>query len=144
MSFTTDLVDGLGHLLAAAGVGLVYDTAPGTGQTRLYAMTIPQSPDQVVTLSPFPLTADTTLSQSLMGLQVRSRAAGEDVRVVWALDDAVQDVLLGNYPLTLSTGIQVKTIDYQGGGSLGQDEKSRWMWGANYHLNVYRPGPHRH
>lgn len=109
----------------------------------MYAMSVPQSPDRVVTLSPVLLSADATQAMSVMELQVRSRSAGEDVSDVWALDDSIASVLLGNFPLTLSTDVRVSTLVFQSGGSLGQDGNQRWMWSSNFLLNVYRPGPHR-
>lgn len=144
MSFTKDLIVGFGQLLAASNIGVAWPASSASGaDVPIFAMVVPQSPDRVLTLSPVVVSNSPTLSEARMRLQVRSRSVGEDVSDVWALDDAVADVLVGNYPLTLSTGVYVETVSRAGGGSLGQDANLRWLWSSNYDLAVYAPGTHR-
>lgn len=160
MSFTTDLVVGFAQLLADADVGFIwqpdgayvvgedygyggYETAYGNGGTGLFVMGVPSIPDRLVTLSPYPLGDDAVYADSLAGLQVRSRAAGEDPRGVMDLDDTVADVLLGRFPMTLPTGVHVTTLERTSATPLGQDANQRWSWSSNYRLGLHRPGTHR-
>lgn len=145
VSFLGQLTEGFAQLLADANIGLSY-TANGVypaGQTGIYIMAVPVTPDRVVTLTPYPSGDDPTLSNSTIGLQIRSRSAGADPRDVMSIDDAVADVLLGNFPLILPTGITVTSLTRGSGVSMGQDDSKRWSWASSYHLGVHRPGLHR-
>lgn len=145
--FLTDLATGFAVLLAvddALGLtwrpnGSMY-TADELGVT---VMAVPPSPDGLVTVSPYPLSDDATFADSDIGLQIRSRAAGEDPRTVLDLDDAIADALLGRWPLTLSTGIRVVTLERSSSASFGQDAAKRWSRSSNYLLRLHRPGTHR-
>lgn len=145
-TFTVALVEGLAQLLADAGIGLAWRPSgvygPGDG-VPIFVLGVPQQPDELVTISPYPVSADGTLADSEIGVQVRTRC-GPDPRRALTIDDRVQDVLLGNYPLTLpSSGVVVSTLIYANGGSLGQDDVQRWEWQSSFMLRVHRPGPHR-
>lgn len=148
-SFLTDLCEGVAEYLAAAGLGLSYPP-PDSGvyaatQTGISIMAVPPTPNRLVVLTPYPLGDDPTLSNSRIGMQIRTRSAGADPRDVLALDDAIADQLLGNYPLRLPTGVHIGTLTRTSAVSLGQDDATppRWGWSSNYRLTVYRPGPHR-
>jgi len=146
-SFTTQLIEGIAQLLAADPDGGLSWQSSGVyadGETGIYVLAVPQSPDRIVSLSPAPMKASPTLSDSMFNLQTMSRSTGQDPRDVFALDDAVQNVLLGNYPLTLATGVRIGSLQYIGGASGGQDDNNRWLWASRYQLSVHRPGPHRH
>jgi hypothetical protein len=87
---------------------------------------------------------DPTLRQSIVGLQVRTRGAGEDPREPRNLNDAIADRLLGRYPLTLPNGIRVTTIERTSAVSLGQEDGGdrRWSYVSNYRLTAYNPTTH--
>lgn len=145
MSFTTDLLTGAAELLADAGIGLTWRAtgAYQTGETGIILRAMPPVPDRIVTLSAYDLSDDPTLSDSQKGLQVRSRSGDPDPTDVDSIDDAVADVLLGNYPLTLPTGIRITTLIRSSGVSLGQDDTKRWSTVSNYTLGLWRPSTHR-
>lgn len=145
MSFTDDVLSGFAVLLAGASIGLSWDAAGvySAGQTGVMILAVPPDPARVVALGMTWMNADPAQAISRGELQVRSRGVGADPRDVFILDDSIQDVLLGNYPLTLATGVRVSTVALLGGGSLGQDENQRWGWSSNYVLDVYRPSTHR-
>lgn len=161
MSYLTDLVEGFAQLLAAGNLGLVwspsgvytdgldYGQGPygsgdfGTGGTAIVVMAIPQSPSRLVSLTPYLLGDNPTLSDSDAGLQIRSRSAAADPRDVFDLDDSIADFLLGNFPLLLPTGISVSTLVRSSAVSLGQDDSKRWEWSSNYALQLHRPSLHR-
>lgn len=148
MSALTDLVEGFAQLLAAEvdpAQNLTWQTdgAYPDGVTGIFVMKVPQAPDRVLTLTPYPLGDDPVFADSLVGMQVRSRSTGQDPRDVYALDDAAADVLLGNYPRTLPNGVRVQTLTRISAVSLGQDNLDRWEWASSYRASVHRPGPHR-
>jgi hypothetical protein len=145
LTFTNDFTVGFAQLLADAGIGLAWsDSADyAAGDTGIWVADAPLEVARAVILMPYPLTADPTLSQSLIGLQIRSRSAAADIRDAWALDDATQSALLGNYPLLLSTGVRVTSLRWTSGASLGVDDANHWSVVSNYAADTFRPGPHR-
>lgn len=142
-----DLCAGIAEYLAAADIGLTYsaDGSYTAAQTGITIMVVPPTPNRLVVLTPSPLGDDPTLTDSTVGLQIRTRSAAADPRDVLALDDAIADQLLGNFPLPLSTGVQIISLVRASAVSLGQDDATppRWGWSSNYRLTVYRPGSHR-
>lgn len=145
MSFTNDLLAGFAQELAAASVGLTWQPAGmyPANATGIFILSVPADPSRLVALAVTWLNADPAQAISRGQLNVRSRSAGADPSDVLLLDDSVQGVLLGNYPITLPTGVRVSSLAYLGGGSLGQDDNQRWGWSSNYVLDVYRPSTHR-
>lgn len=145
MSFLNDLVTGVAELLADSSIGLTWQPsgAYAAGATGIFIMAVPASPNRLVTLSAFVLSDDASLSDSEIGLQIRSRSAGADPRDVYTLDDSIAGVLLGNYPLTLPTGIRIVTLIRSSATPLGQDDRQRFEWASSYTLQVHRPSTHR-
>lgn len=145
-TFLADLVTGFAVLLGAADIGVKWrgdDTPYAADECGIGLMSFPLALNRAVALSPYPLTDDPAAPVSEIGLQIKTRSAGEDPRDVWQLDGSISNVLLGNYPVTLTTGVRVHTLERTSSGSLGQDTNSRWQWVSNYPLNLYRPTPHR-
>lgn len=105
----------------------------------IYLTAVPTSPDRIIVLSPRQITADPTLADSIYGLQTRYRGT-QDPRVVWAVRDAVRDVIAGRWPTVLPNGLHVQAVDFAGGGSLGYDDSSRLEYADNW---TYRLGEHR-
>lgn len=136
-------VEGFAQLLAAAGLGIVYADTYTVTDTGIGLMNFPLNAGPGIALAPYPLTDHPSLNMSEVGLQVKTRALGEDPRAVWALDDKIADYLLGNYPITLPTGVRVVSLQRTSSGSLGQDDAKRWNWVSSYPCNVYRPSVHR-
>lgn len=146
MSFTKDILTGFAVLLSSASIGLTWrpdGTAYAAGETGILLRAVPPEPDRIVTLSTYGLGDEATYADSTVGLQVRTRSGSPDPTDVDSMDDAIADVLLGNYPLTLSTGVRIVTLIRSSTVSLGQDDSKRWGQSSNYTLGLYRPGPHR-
>lgn len=144
MGFTRDALDGLAALLAAASVGTYRETgAYAEGETGIIIGLVPQSPDRVICLIPYPLTDDPTLSNSVLGLQVRCRAAGRDVRDAFDLADAVFDQLHALGDVDLAPGIRLHIAERRSGIPLGEDSNGRAEWSDNYELTLDRPSVHR-
>jgi len=145
VSFTTDVGEGFAQLLAAGVSGLAWQTSGtyATNVTGIYIAVVPPNPDRIVTLTVYGLGDDATYADSSAGLQVRTRSAGQDPRDAYTLDDAIADVLLGRYPLTLPNGIHVQTLMRTSSTPLGEDDNQRWEHSSNYGLELYRPGTHR-
>ena len=147
-SFLEDFTGGYAQLIANAGLGFVYADTYTPTDWAIGLMAFPQAIgnvdiDTAVAFAPYPLTDNPTMNMTEVGLQVKCRAAGRDPRIVWRMDDAISNVLLGNYPITLPTGVRVATLQRTSSGSLGQDDSERWLWTSNYPCNVFRPTLHR-
>jgi hypothetical protein len=144
---TRDFVEGFAQLLAAASIGLSWDPALSyTGeQTGIFIASMPPTPARCVVLTPYPIAASPTMSDSTEGLQIRTRSAAADVRDVWALNDAINNYLLGLFPIVLPNGVHVSSLMWTSGGSLGQEPSGarRWEWSSNYTATVWRPSLHR-
>lgn len=115
----------------------------GTAQVGIYMATVPSKPDKVIVLSPRQLAADPTLTDATYALQVRLRGTA-DPRVVWSLRDAVKAVILGRWPTTLPNGLEVRSVEYNGGTTLGQDASQRIEWSENFihHVGDQRARPY--
>lgn len=147
-SFTRDVSRGVAQLLAAEITnGPVWsDTAEyDPAAWSLWTDVMPPDPDRVTLVSSNQASADPSRASSLMLVQFRSRATvagGADEAS--GMDDLIGDVLLSRRTLLLPNGVQVWSIDWSHGGSLGPDDAhGRAEWASNYRLGVYRPGSHR-
>ena len=144
--YETNLLTGIATAHASAGLELTYQaTGAFTAlQTALVVGKVPQTPDRLVTLAAYGVQDDPTLSDTITGVQVRTRAQGEDPRPVNDLDSAIFGYLQGKTSWTLSTGIYVVEIHrHSGPSSLGQDDAKRWMLSSNYYATCWRPGTNR-
>jgi hypothetical protein len=140
----SNLLAGVGALLADASVGVWNPTgAYASGQTGIVVKVIPQTPDTIIAISTYPVTDEPALSDSVVGLQVLTRAGGQDPSTVDDLADAVFDQLHGLHDHTLSTGVRVVQCLHRSGGSLGQDDLHRWSRSDNYYVTTHRPSPNR-
>ncbi|MCW2496347.1 minor capsid protein [Jatrophihabitans sp.] len=144
-AFLRLFVEGFAQALADAGIGLTWRPSEPyeTGELGIGVMTFPTGLNKAVALTPYPLSDDPALSDSQIGLQVKTRSESAEPRDVWDLDDAIANVLLGLYPTTLPSGIEIVTLQRTSSTSLGQDESQRWIWSSNYPCGLYRPSVHR-
>lgn len=144
MGYTRDALDGLATLLAGAGAGVYRDSgAYAAGEVGIVVGLVPQSPDRVVCLIPYPLTDDPTLSNSVMGLQVRTRSHTPDARIAFDQADAVFDALQGLGDVDLAPGVRLHIATRTSGVPLGEDAQGRAEWSDNYQLTLDRPSAHR-
>jgi len=144
-AYTKALVEGFARLVDSLAIGLTWraDFAYAAGEIGLWPMKLPLDVAPAVAIAPYPLTAAPSIAQSEIGLQFRIRTAGADVSQAWGIDDALQNALLGRYPMTLPTGIRVEAMRWSPGGSLGQDAAQRWEWTTNFVPRLYRPSINR-
>lgn len=142
----SDLLTGVAVYLAAGGIEATWNTtgAYTALQTGIVLGNIPQAPDRVITMTAYGFSDDPSLSDSVLGLQVRSRAESADKRRVDDLDGAVFNLLHGKTAWTLSTGVYVvQCLRSSGPASLGQDASQRWQVSSNYSVMVHRPSANR-
>jgi hypothetical protein len=142
--FSTDLLTGLAAFLQTAGVGTWSTSGAYTAsQTGILLGNMPQSPDNVITLTTYGVADSPALSDSVIGLQVRCRAAGADPRTVDDLDDLIFSLLHGAQHIALTGGVHIVQCLRQSAGTLGRDSNNRWSNVSNYYLNVHRPSANR-
>jgi len=142
--FETDLLTGVAQLLSAANLGTWRDTGIYTAaETGIVFDVIPVAPDNIITLTDYPVSDDPTLSDSVIGVQVRTRCAGQDPRPVKDLDGSIFNVLHGLESVTLTGGVHIVSMVRRSGASLGEDQNNRWMRSSNYYATVWRPSANR-
>lgn len=143
MGYTTDLLTGLAQHLAANGIG-TWSTA-GTysaTQTGIVLRVVPQSPDAVIVLSDYSITDDPSLSDTVTGVQIRTRTAGADPRSTDDLADRIFDLLHGVTGLVLGT-VKTQAITRESYLPGGRDANERHERTDNYYVQTWRPSPHR-
>ena len=143
MSFLQSLVEGTGQLLVTDDVGFAWRSNAG-GKTPLWPVKLPDTPNRGVAINVYDLTDDPALADSEKGLQFTLRSEADDVTDLWALEQQLNDQLLGRYPLTLPTGVDISTLVHTSSSSPQQDEKNRWRMTVNYTALLHRPTPFRH
>lgn len=144
MGFTRDVLEGIAAMLAAQDIGTWNASgAYAEGDKGIVVGTIPQTPDRVICLIPYPLTDDPTLSDSVLGLQVRARSASSDPRPVLDTLDAVFDLLQGHYPVDLAGTARLLIAERTTGTPLGEDTNGRFEAADSYQLTLHRPSTHR-
>ena len=143
--FESNLLTGLAVYLAAGSIEATWNTngAYTALQTGIRLGNVPQAPDRVITLTAYGVSDSASLSDSVVGVQVRCRAEGQDKRKVDDIDDSIFNLLHGLTATTLSTGVYVVECLRNSASSLGQDEGQRWMTSSNYYVTVHRPSTHR-
>lgn len=142
--YQTNLTEGFAQLLAAAGVGAWNPT--GVYQSTdlgILLKLLNATPDNAIALTAYPVTDDPTLSDTVTGLQVMTRAGGQDPRPVDDIADAVFNQLQGLHDTDLATGVHVVLVEHKGGSSMGQDDLHRWSRVDNYYVTAWRPSSHR-
>ena len=142
--FETNLLTGIAQLLATANLGTWRDTGVyAAAETGIVFDTVPATPDRVITLTDYVVSDDPTLSDSVIGVQVRTRWAGADPRPVKDLDGGIFDALHGLESVTLTGGIHIVSMFRRSGTSMGQDLGNRWGRSSNYYATVHRPSTNR-
>lgn len=144
MGFETNLLEGIAQLIEDAGIGVWKATGVyTTSETGIVIDTVPASPDKIITLSDYPVSDDPTLSDSVIGVQVRTRLGGQNPSLVKDLDGAIFSFLHGMPAQTMANGVHIVSCFRNSGASLGQDANNRWMRSSNYYVTVHRPSTNR-
>ncbi|RLV56060.1 hypothetical protein D9V41_09230 [Aeromicrobium phragmitis] len=139
--YDTDLTVGVAMLLADHGHGTwdpegVYQP----GETGIVLDLVPQTPDDVITLSAYGVDDDVTEGRSVVGVQIRNRAtAGDNPRPARELAAAIFTTLHGRTQITLATGLRVHQINRASWTSGGQDSNRRWSMIQNFYADIYIP-----
>lgn len=144
--FQTNFVVGFAALLSSAGVGTWRSDGSAylASETAIFLKVMLSSPDNAICLTAYPISDAPTLADSVIGLQVMTRAAGQDPRMVDDLADLAFDQLQALHDVTLSTGVRVEgEVGRRSSVSLGQDDLKRWGRVDNFHVPVWRPAPNR-
>jgi len=132
-------------LLSAAGIGLWNPDGayhPNPDRPVIIDSAMPASPDSVIVLTVYPISAGAGDEDDMVGLQVRTRAAGARPDTVRAIDRDVFEILqnrqgsIGQVPITRCLA--------QSSAPLGQDDSKRWEWSTNYYVTLPRATPHYH
>ena len=144
MSFTGNLLKGVATYLAAGGVGVYQPngTYPAGTDSAIFLGDMPGSPDRLIVLTAYPVDDAPALSDSTVGLQVRTRGVPSSAGSVDTLDDAVFDRLHGVHGLTVG-GVRIVQAHRRSGASMGIDGNRRHGRTSNYYLTVHRPSQHR-
>lgn len=139
--FQTKIITGIAELLHAASVGQWAPSGQWSGILPwITHVDMPEAPDRVITLTPYPGMAAGGLTDVLQMVQVRVR--GDRVpQTAVDIVDAVYEQLHGRRRTVLGT-VNVSQIAWRSGAALGQDVSGRWEWTANYAIysNRYAAG----
>lgn len=115
------------------------NAAQPTGSTAIFFRVWPEEVDSV-TLAPYPVSDDPSLSDSVVGLQVTIRCG--DMQRVSDIADDVFSRFHGRQAGMLGTVRLVQSFR-RSGANLGQDGNGRVGRTENYYLTVHRPTEHR-
>jgi hypothetical protein len=143
MSFTGDLLNGVGEYLQSCGVGAWRPTGAAytAGEVPIVRTGLPASPDLAVAIAAYDVMDDRFLNDSTVAVQVVCRGT-RDVRDVETLTDGVFDALQG-LTSTVLHGVHVVQAYRASQALLGQDGNSRWQSSSNFYFDVARPTRHR-
>lgn len=146
MSYDLDLMIGVAKHLAERGHGVYRDDPDEliyqADEAAIVLDGMPQEPDVAIVLSAYTLNDDVSMSSNLTGLQIRTRAAKNDVAGGRELAAAIFLDLHGRTGWDLSTGLRVVQIYRRSHTSGGRDENGRWSVIQNFYADLYVPQMH--
>jgi hypothetical protein len=144
--FDVAFLEGFAQLLAAIPnpVGTWKTSGAYTAsETGIMLGVLPQSPDRVISLATYGVDDDPTLSDSIQGLQVTTREAGQDPRANARLTGLVFNRLHGLDQVELPSGVHVVSCFRRSWTSIGQDANNRHRTTQNFYVTVHRPSANR-
>ncbi|WP_328426036.1 minor capsid protein [Streptomyces sp. NBC_00443] len=135
-----DLLQGVAELLAAEDVG-VYSPAGAfpSGATGIVLGRMPDGPDRVLGLTPYPV-ADDDSTDTVTGIQVRMRAGTNVLDLVQLANDVFS--VLHNRRSWDARAVRVEISWRTSEAWIGQDARGRMEKTANYYVRSVRPGFH--
>lgn len=139
MSFTEDLLNGLGAYLAEDE--LLHFRVSGNylpTEWGIYPIIAPAN-TRCIVLRPYYSSSEFALSDTIVSIQIEYR--GGKAEVIRAMD-AVFDRLQGFTSGKIGS-VDVQTISHTPGTFLGLDEAGNYRHTDNYDLAVHRPSTHR-
>ena len=140
------LLEGLAQVLDDAGVATFRaDGSPYTdAETAITLGALPQRPASALALAVYDAQDDPAHADTVVSVQVRSRAAGTTLGPTDDLADAAWSALQGLGPTTLPTGVHIVTGPTRvNSAPLGQDNGGRWERVDSYRVTIHSPAPHR-
>lgn len=142
MGFTSDLLAGVAQLLDTDGVATWNPTGVyADNEVGIVIGPPSQKPPSLVALATYNSSDDPAAPDSIVFLQVRTRAPDDDPRKVQDLDDGVFDSLQGLRATV--NGIRVVYGRRNSSAPLGIDGSGRQERTSNYELMVHWPSTHR-
>ena len=142
--FDVEFIKGFGQYLASEDGGALGKWGSFTSSdTGIVDGGLPTSPANVYALASYSISDDPTNSDSVIGLQITTRAAGQDPRPTARMTAKVYDQLHGMAGVILPGGVYVVQCYRQSWTDLGQDENSRWREVSNFYVTVHRPSKNR-
>jgi len=138
----TRLATGVAELLAAAAVGewLPGGQRTGTPVPWITLGNMPETPDQVICLTPYSPAGDSAISDTTVSLQIRVRGDRAPL-TAFDLQDAIYEVLHARRRTVLGTSpnqVIVAQVLRRNLGQLGMDSLSRQEWVSTYDVSVNR------
>lgn len=137
---TNRLLIGFASYLAGSGVGVFKVTGTyATGELGIRLYDVPQTPDRVITVTPYTIDDSVRTDIKVQGIQVRCRGpARSNALEVTDLDDRIFDLLQAAEHVQLGT-VLVDSIERRSSLLLGVDGSGRWETSSNYALTLSRP-----
>lgn len=137
MASTKELLTGIAELLAGAGIGLTWNPSGvyTAGQTGIFMMFVPQSPDRCVVLSLVDTGDDPSMPLGSKMLQVRGRGARNDPLDVAEVLDPIFDVLHGRTNLVIGGQTIIQALR-RVSAPLGGDSLVRFERADQYYMDV--------
>ncbi|MFJ8054959.1 minor capsid protein [Streptomyces sp. NPDC096142] len=133
-----DLLVGVAELLAAEGTGIYSPDAPlPADATAIVLGRVPDGPDRVLGLTPYPVTDDDS-TDSVTGIQVRMRAGTNPLDLVQLANDVF--TVLHNREAWEAHGVRVEISWRNSEAWIGQDARGRMEKTANYYFRTVRSG----
>jgi hypothetical protein len=137
MAATKDLLTAIATLLAGAGIGLSWNPSGvyTAGQTGIFTMYMPDTPDRVVVLTLVDTDDNVTLPFGSKMLQVRGRGNRNDPLDVAELLDPIFDTLHGRMNVAAGGSVIVQILR-RISAPLGADENVRFERADQYYMDV--------
>jgi hypothetical protein len=135
VSFTRDFTEGVGLLLAGAGVG-VWGSSFADSDTAIVFGDLPQKPAAAVGLTPYPVRDRGDIGSYVLGIQVYCR--GATFSIVEDLREAVRAQLQNRVNFTVG-GNFCSICNWQSGANLGLDGNSNVLASDSYYFITGRP-----
>lgn len=144
LTFTGKLLSGLAQVLHDAGAGTYSaDTVGDLEDVAITIVVLPPAPQQVITLTPYPVAAYPGRTDVVIGINVRIRGDMEPLTVI-GHEDRVYAAFHGlRGPIGSGDNeLHLSQIYWQSAANLGPAEGGELQRSVNYYAQLDRPDPH--
>ncbi len=136
-SWVMQLTKGLATLLNDTGLGTYRETGAYTAaETAIVFGKLPSTPNQIICLTPYGPTDDTTITVVTQMIQIRVRA--KTFTDVVNLTEQIRDLLHRHPPVTLGTA-RVSSIARRSAAYMGVDTNGLHEYSSNFRFIGSRP-----